>query len=62
MAILDYILYYLLFGTLIGLWIEHRIMVDDWGKVSWGERLYIVTLWPLMVGSFIYHFIKEILR
>jgi len=57
MVILDYILYYLIAGLLFSFWIE-RMTVVDGGSVSWKERVSLIVLWPLMVITFIYHFVK----
>jgi len=59
--ITNYILYYLLSGVFIGLWIE--IMVVAIGlEVDWKERFSLITLWPVMVLIFIYYLIKELLQ
>jgi len=53
---LELIWYYLLVGTLIGFILENSIRwVGD--KINWIERFWLITLWPLMILSFIYYFI-----
>ena len=48
---------YLLVGTIVSFLIEHVIR---WAQmdVTFGERLWMITLWPIMVVIFIVNYIK----
>jgi len=48
---------YLLVGTIIGFVFELLIRWTD-GNVNLGERIAIITLWPLMILVFLFNFIK----
>ena len=48
---------YLLVGTVIGFVFELLIRWTD-GNVNLGERIAIITLWPLMILVFLFNFIK----
>ncbi len=51
----ELICFYLLIGTLVGLILEILIRwIGD--SVSWVERFWLVTFWPIMVLSLIYYF------
>ena len=55
--LIEYILYYLLVGTGVGFFID---IVIRWigDEVKWGERIIMITLWPIMGITFIWNFIK----
>lgn len=48
---------YLLVGTIIGFVLEALIRWTD-GNVNLGERIAIITLWPLMIVVFLFNLIK----
>jgi len=59
--ILNYTIYYLLCGLLVGFWLES--MTRSGGdSVSSKERAALVILWPVMLLIFVYHFFKELLK
>ena len=52
---------YLLVGTIVSFLLEHTIRSVQM-DVTFGERLWMITLWPVMVVVFIYNFIKGFLN
>jgi len=48
---------YLLVGVVIGFLLEHTIRWTG-NSVSFGERLWMITLWPIMIVVFVVYFIK----
>ena len=48
---------YLLAGTIVGFTLELLIRWTN-GNVNLGERIAIITLWPLMILVFLFNFIK----
>tara|TARA_R110001592_G_scaffold114335_1_gene314085 strand:+ start:1125 stop:1310 length:186 start_codon:yes stop_codon:yes gene_type:complete len=52
-----YTLIYFLIGTIIGFFLEFA-MVTTGENIKWGERIIMVTLWPIMGVTFIWNFIK----
>jgi len=48
---------YLLAGVVIGFLLEHTIRWSG-SDVSFGERLWMITLWPIMLIVFVVYFIK----
>jgi len=52
---LELICLYLLFGTIIGFFLERTIRWTGEG-VSGVERFWLITLWPIMILAFIYYF------
>jgi len=48
---------YLLVGVVIGFLLEHTIRWTG-SSVSFGERLWMITLWPIMIVVFVVYFIK----
>ena len=53
-----YTLIYFLIGTIIGFFLEF-VMVATGENVKWGERIVMITLWPIMGVTFIWNLIKE---
>ena len=51
---------YLLVGTIVSFLLEHIIRSAQM-DVTFGERLWMITLWPVTVVVFIYNFIKGFL-
>ena len=51
---------YLLVGTIVSFLLEHTIRSVQM-DVTFGERLWMITLWPVMVVVFIYNFVKGFL-
>ena len=51
---------YLLVGTIVSFLLEHTIRSAQM-DVTFGERLWMITLWPVMVVVFVYNFIKGLL-
>jgi hypothetical protein len=62
MATLLYILpYYLLSGLVVAFlleWVIRRCDMD----VEFSERLYMIFLWPLLLGIFVVYFLKGFLE
>ena len=52
-----YTLIYFLIGTVIGFFLEFA-MVTTGENIKWGERITMITLWPIMGIAFIWNFIK----
>jgi len=52
-----YTLIYFLIGTTIGFFLEF-IMVTTGENIKWGERIIMITLWPIMAITFTWNFIK----
>jgi len=48
---------YLLAGTFVGLLLERAVRRNG-DDVSGWERLWVITLWPIMGSIFLFHFIK----
>jgi len=59
--ILNYTIYYLLCGLLIGLWLESMTRYGG-DNVDSKERAALIILWPVMLVIFVYHFFKELLK
>jgi hypothetical protein len=59
MMIIDYIAYYGLLGVIIGFFMEKAIISSE-QTVKWQERFWLITLWPIMLVIFIFHFIKAL--
>jgi hypothetical protein len=58
MSLVTYhILVYLLIGTGVGCILESIVRWSN-QDVSRGERISLIVLWPLMLITFIYNFIK----
>ena len=49
---------YFIIGAIVGFLLELSMAVTTGDKVSWGERIVIITLWPIMSLLFIINFIK----
>ena len=50
---------YLFIGTIVGLFLETMIRMDN-NYVSMYERFWVITLWPLMLMIFIYYFLRSL--
>ena len=50
---------YLFIGTIVGLFLETMIRMDN-NYVNMYERFWVITLWPLMLMIFIYYFLKHL--
>jgi len=62
MATLLYILpYYLLSGLVVAFLLELIIRMCDM-DVEFSERLYMIFLWPLLLGIFVVYFLKGFLE
>jgi len=55
------ITYYLLIGLIVTFGIEHVIKWNGM-DVTFGERLWSIVLWPIMIVVFVYNFIKGLLN
>jgi NhaP-type Na+/H+ or K+/H+ antiporter len=55
------VIFYLLVGAVISFVIEWLARFSD-DNLTMGERALFITLWPIMGGIFLYHFIKELLQ
>ena len=51
------ILYYLLAGTAVAFGLEVVVRAASF-EVSLGERVALITLWPLMLVIFLFNFIR----
>ena len=51
------VLLYLLAGTLVGFLLEAAVRLTG-GELSGGERVAVITLWPLMALLFVINFIR----
>jgi hypothetical protein len=49
---------YFIIGVVVGFLLELAMSVTTGDKVNWGERILIITLWPLMSILFVVNFIK----
>ncbi len=60
MAILIWVLKYMMWGTLVGLLMDflNRNNPDSTQRFSNRDRITIVFVWPIAVATFVYHFIK----
>ena len=61
MDIIQQIIIYLLVGVVSSFGVEllARLTNDNF---TMQERIMFITLWPIMGGIFLYHFIKELLQ
>ena len=50
---------YFLAGTVIGFFLELAVVTAG-NQLRWGERIWVITLWPIMALTFIFNFIKSI--
>jgi len=50
---------YLFIGTIVGLFLETMIRMDN-NYVNMYERFWVITMWPLMLMIFIYYFLKHL--
>jgi len=55
------VIFYLLIGVVLSFGVEllARLTNDNF---TMQERIMFITLWPIMGGIFLYHFIKELLQ
>ena len=49
---------YFIIGLVVGFLLELAMSVTTGDRVNWGERIVIITLWPLMGILFIVNFIR----
>ena len=49
---------YFIIGLVVGFLLELTMSVTTGDKVNWGERIVIITLWPIMGTLFIINFIR----
>ena len=49
---------YFIIGIIVGFLLELAMSVTTGDRVNWGERIVIITLWPLMGILFIVNFIR----
>ena len=49
---------YFIIGAVVGFLLELAMSVTTGDKVNWGERITIITLWPIMGILFIVNFIR----
>jgi hypothetical protein len=58
---INLILYYLLAGTAVGFLLETAVRATN-QPVTWGERISLIVLWPVMLAWFIINFIRGFFR
>ena len=49
---------YFIVGLVVGFLLEFVMSVTTGDRVNWGERIVIITLWPIMGILFIVNFIR----
>ena len=49
---------YFIVGLVVGFLLELAMSVTTGDRVNWGERIVIITLWPIMGILFIINFIR----
>jgi len=54
---INLLLYYMLAGTAVAFLLETTVR-NIGETVSWGERLALITLWPIMLVWFLFNFLK----
>lgn len=60
MSILTYYtLMYFLVGTVVGFFLELAVVTVG-NQLRWGERIWVIILWPIMALTFVFNFIKSI--
>jgi NhaP-type Na+/H+ or K+/H+ antiporter len=55
------VIFYLLVGAVLAFAVELLVRLTD-DSFTMRERFMFITLWPIMGGIFLYHFIKELLQ
>jgi len=55
------VIIYLLIGVILSFGIELLVRLTN-DSFTMKERIMFITLWPIMGGIFLYHFIKELLQ
>lgn len=50
---------YLFVGTIIGFFIEYTIRWTG-SDISWSERFWLISVWPIMVLIFVYYFLRSL--
>tara|TARA_R100001509_G_scaffold40520_1_gene21704 strand:- start:101 stop:280 length:180 start_codon:yes stop_codon:yes gene_type:complete len=55
-----YTLIYFLAGTVTGFFMELAV-VSTGNNLSWGERVSMITFWPIMVLTFVINFFRGFL-
>ena len=55
------IIIYLLVGAILSFVVELLVRLTN-DSFTMRERFMFITLWPIMGGIFLYHFIKELLQ
>jgi len=55
------VIFYLLIGVILSFGIELLVRLTN-DSFTMQERIMFITLWPIMGGIFLYHFIKELLQ
>ncbi len=55
------VIFYLLVGAILAFAVELLVRLTD-DSFTMRERIMFITLWPIMGGIFLYHFIKELLQ
>lgn len=55
------VIFYLLVGAILAFAVELLVRFAD-DSFTMRERIIFITLWPIMGGIFLYHFIKELLQ
>jgi len=55
------VIFYLLVGAVLAFAVELLVRLTD-DSFTMRERIMFITLWPIMGGIFLYHFIKELLQ
>jgi len=55
------VIFYLLVGAIIAFAVELLVRLTN-DSFTMKERIMFITLWPIMGGIFLYHFIKELLQ
>jgi hypothetical protein len=54
---INLLLYYMLAGTAVAFLLETTVR-NIGETVSWGERIVLIILWPIMLVWFLYNFFK----
>ena len=55
------VIFYLLIGVVLSFGVELLVRLTN-DNFTMKERIMFITLWPIMGGIFLYHFIKELLQ
>jgi len=54
-----YLINYILIGFLVGFLMEYSVQKLTGDTFTWGERMFIITLWPLSLLAFISGFFTK---